>query len=398
MVRGGRELLAIEDPLEAEMWASAVLGNFYKLAAPLDARDELERLLWPAVVTAAERRQDAAGLAVMEALAAVADQELAAMAGAAAARLRALGIPSVGWSAELGSVAFEGAWVMTDVFGDHEAYFATFRYPGREPHVVNALYDRAMGEIIKDGFVGYGLEDPRDRAAAEPGVSVDDADEATMARRVVDAIASGDLYLDNDWTPEFKQCRALILARMRSLPMAPPIEPPDQPGDAARKALIEEFLASGLVADLNEADIIASHALDYSCDYLGDDAFRWSPIVIEQFMLDYLPRKISLNLGQVRQTPLVLRGWVRFALTKRGLEERWIAETERAVGRFAKEFRRAMTDSADFGPAKALATAMLADKVDFLDQAAVDRWINEFNARPLAERDQLLGKHLVPPE
>lgn len=63
-----------------------------------------------------------------------------------------------------------------------------------------------------------------------------------------------------------------------------------------------------------------------------------------------------------------------------GLEARWIAETEEAVDRFAKEFRRAMTDQTEFGPAKSLVNAMLADGVDLLDQAAVDRWIEEFNA------------------
>ena len=103
----------------------------------------------------------------------------------------------------------------------------------------------------------------------------------------------------------------------------------------------------------------------------------------EQFLLDYLPRKVSLGLGTVAQLPAVLRAWVRFALTKRGLEERWIVETQRAVDRLANEFRRAMTDSKHFGPAKLLGNAILADGVDPLDQAAVDEWIREFNARPL---------------
>lgn len=86
----------------------------------------------------------------------------------------------------------------------------------------------------------------------------------------------------------------------------------------------------------------------------------------------------------------MLRAWVRFALTKRGLEERWIAETEHAVARFEGPFRQAMTDQGEFGPAKVLGHAMLADGVDLTDQAAIDRWIDGFNARPLAERDALL--------
>lgn len=73
-------------------------------------------------------------------------------------------------------------------------------------------------------------------------------------------------------------------------------------------------------------------------------------------------------------------------------ETSWIAETEEAVDRWAKEFRAAMTDSSQFGPAKGLANAMLADGVDVLDQAAVDQWVEAFNQRPFAERDELLGR------
>ena len=76
---------------------------------------------------------------------------------------------------------------------------------------------------------------------------------------------------------------------------------------------------------------------------------RWSPIVVERFMLDYLPRKVSMSLAEVRQVPAVLRGWVRFALARRGLEERWITETQAAVDAHAKDFRSAMTDVDEFG-------------------------------------------------
>lgn len=40
-----------------------------------------------------------------------------------------------------------------------------------------------------------------------------------------------------------------------------------------------------------------------------------------------------------------------------------LLETEEAVGRWAKDFRRAMTDVSQFGPAKALGNAMLQTEV-----------------------------------
>jgi hypothetical protein len=394
-IRGASDLLTIDDPLEAEAWASQVLGLGYKMDAPWEARQILERTLGPALVSSAEARSDPTGLAALAALAAVADDRtLATAARAAAERLRREGIEPPPWVAELGSATLEDVWMLEDVFGDHEAYFATFRYPGREAHVVNALYDKAMGEIIKDGFVGYTRGDIRSFAPQEPGVSIVDCDPGRMARRVTDAIASGDMYLDNDWAPEFKQFRALILARMRTVPMAPPIKPPKPPTSRQRKALIGEFLASQpeVLGERRETSALVEVFIDYSCDHLGDDPFRWSPIVVEQLMLDFLPRKVSLGMDQVRDLPAVLRAWVRFALTKRGLEERWIDETERAVDRYAKEFRRAMTDAQQWGPAKALGNAILADGIDPLDQASVDRWIDDFNALPQADRERLLGR------
>ncbi len=42
-----------------------------------------------------------------------------------------------------------------------------------------------------------------------------------------------------------------------------------------------------------------------------------------------------------------------------------------------------MTDQQQFGPAKSIANAMLAGGVDLTDQAAIDRWHEDFNARPL---------------
>ena len=64
------------------------------------------------------------------------------------------------------------------------------------------------------------------------------------------------------------------------------------------------------------------------------------------------------------------------------------------------EFRRAVTDPDDFGSAKALVNAMLADGVDLTDQAAVGSWIGAVNARPFEVRDEFLGGRspLDPPD
>ncbi len=256
-----------------------------------------------------------------------------------------------------------------------------------------ALEDVNLGGIIKDAAVGVPTGDIRRRAERRPGARVSEADPGVMASRVLAAIRTGDLYLDDDWTPGFKDLRALLLARMRLLPAAPLPEPPEPPDEEARSALLARFLASPFAPKDPGPEVasIVGHCLDARCDHGDGDPLRWSPIVVELFMLDFLPRKATLDAAEIRALPEVLAAWVRFALTERGLEERWIAEAERTVRKLAPGFRRAATDPSRFGPAKALALAMLADGVDLTDQEAVHAWIRAFNARPEAEREAFFG-------
>jgi hypothetical protein len=112
--------------------------------------------------------------------------------------------------------------------------------------------------------------------------------------------------------------------------------------------------------------------------------------VVELFMTDWLPRKALLE-APVKAVPDAVRAWVRFAGGRRGLTESMIEETVTAVGRWEREFVAAMKDSASFGPAKSIVGAMLAEGIEPSDQAAVDAWIGDFNARPEEERRRVLS-------
>ncbi len=399
---GGRdELAAIDDPFEGELWASSILGSFYKLPIPLDARDQVERSIGPAIVDAAERAGDPPALAVLRAFGAVADGPTAALAADAGDRLAASGVAEPSWAARIGRPDLVDAWTYVDPWGDQRTWFGTFVYPGREPHVVMALCDENLGGIVKDAFAAYPKGDLRALAERERGLGVSDAAPDLMAARVIAAIRTGDMYLDNDWTDGFKETRALILARMELIGPAelPEREPP--PDEDARLALLERFMASPFAPDPDQVEpetteLIVGRCLDARCDFGDGDPLRWSPIVVELFMLDFLPRKAIMDARQIRALPKVLPGWVRFALTERGLDERWIEEAVAAVATFAPAFRKAVTDHRSFGPAKAMTNAMLAGGVDLTDERAVARWIDDFNARPIEERDAVLGPFALP--
>ena len=390
-VASGRELLELEDPLEAELWASGLLGLFYKAELPLDVRLKLERSIGPELVECAEKRADAVGLAVLLALSAVTGDDLGARE--AAGRLAAKGLIEPGWAASIGAPEFLGAWAAADPYDDQVGYSMSFQYAGRAPHTLMALYDEGLGGIIKDASVGEFPEgvDPRRQFERqdESGVHICDLDGGLAAARIARAIATGDLFLDNHWTADFKEVRALLLARTRLLPAAPLPETPDALDEESREALAQEFLASPFAPDLAETRAIVDKCLSARCDHGDVDPLRWSPAVVELFLLDYLPRKAALSESEVRAVPEVLSSWVRFALTRRGLEERWIAETEETVHELAGELVRAMGEPQSFDPAEAATAAMLAAGIDLSDEMAVDAWLAGFTTLPPDERERL---------
>jgi hypothetical protein len=128
--------------------------------------------------------------------------------------------------------------------------------------------------------------------------------------------------------------------------------------------------------------------IDYGADQF-DDALHWSPIVVELVLTDWFPRKFTLDDEDIERLPIVLRAWLEFTGTERGLSSSAIVEMLAAVDEFEPLYREAMHDPAGAGPAKSIATLMLAEGVDLTDAEAVQGWIDAFNERPEDERIRL---------
>lgn len=394
---GGRELLDMADPLDVEMWASDILSLWFKVPLPLVDQEEFERKIRNQIVRSAETKASAEAVAVLCAFTAMEPDPIARPATDAIARLTARGAVLPPWAEALNDGPEQvSGWMLTHPFGDQDGYHLDFRYPGHEAHTIVALIDKNIGGICKDAVCGIASDTIRARAEADGDVDVRDVDPIEAAPAILQAIEIGDQYIDNDWTPEFKTTRALLRARMHRLARdrRPDIREPLT--DQKRDAIVGEFLRE--VGEGHEAaERIAELAVDYACDYTPDgDPFRWSPIVVECFLLGWLPRKALLDTGEIRAIPGVLKSWVGFALRKRGLKEPLIEESKAAVDDFFSQFRQLATDQKSFGPAKAIANAMMASGVDLSDQNAVNEWIVDFNSRPFEERDELLGPAIEP--
>lgn len=102
------------------------------------------------------------------------------------------------------------------------------------------------------------------------------------------------------------------------------------------------------------------------------------------FLLDYVPRRVVLDGSDRERLPALLADWPGFALTRRGVEPRWIEPVVAAVHAHAEEYLETYVD--DAGPASQLLARLTEEGVDLTDREQVDAAVGHWNAEQLARR------------
>jgi hypothetical protein len=120
-------------------------------------------------------------------------------------------------------------------------------------------------------------------------------------------------------------------------------------------------------------------AIDFGADYNHGGPLRWSPVVVEIFMVSWLARKVSRQPAFFELVPDVLLDWVAFAGRRRGVADAAVRHAVAAVGRYREEMLDAVADPDSWGPAKAFAAAAVAAGVDITDVDAVNEFIEHYN-------------------
>ena len=206
----------IDDPVDAELWGSDLIGA---LAASAAGQDALTRALTDFLVPAAEAAAAPEALALLRVLAALGAPGLRAAAGQAAARVSARGVADPPWAAALGVPRPGDCWHYADVGGRHESLTMTFCY-GDRPHTVSVLIDHGRGGKIRDVWVakGEGLRAETERAAhGDPLVVFETIDVADAGRRLARAVAAGECPEQPDQVDDVVAHRALVHARLALL-------------------------------------------------------------------------------------------------------------------------------------------------------------------------------------
>ena len=193
------------------------------------------------------------------------------------------------------------------------------------------------------------------------------------------------MTLDPPVAEDYARLRALALIRADGAPNYVPVpEERNEMPHEERDRLRDEFLASlegkEFAPDSNEAWAV-SLAIDFCPDYVDGRPLRWSPVVVELFMANWIPGKVLADNGLFEPLPAALDAWVRFAGRKAGTPEWAVEITRKAIPRWRDEMVERGNDPAAGGPAKQFLTAAKAAGVDVEDGDALNTFIAGCNAR-----------------
>jgi hypothetical protein len=188
------------------------------------------------------------------------------------------------------------------------------------------------------------------------------------------ALAETDAADNPPVSESFASYHAFIRARIRTLPPSPGPASPVGPGGSTgkrrpwrkdrRAMLAAEFLASDEAEDLSDrssASHCADRIIDYGCDQDFGRPLRMSPVKVETFLLNWLPRKVMLSPAEQEAMPHVVLAWVRWAGRRSGQGDKEAAETLDAVFNAMGPFSRAYRDPAEFGLDSVLVARLLPD-------------------------------------
>jgi hypothetical protein len=220
LAEAGEVLGQLDDPVDAELWGSDLIGA---LASSASGQASLMDALAGSLVPAAEAASTPQALALLRVFGAVGSPDLRAAAGRAAARVRAGGVADPPWAGTIGSPQVRECWHYADIGGRQESLTMTFAYGDRQ-HALSVLIDHGHGGKIKDAWVAKdaGLRADTEQAAEkDPLVVFEMIGAADAGRRLGHAVSAGECPDQPDQVDDVVAHRALLRARLDLLTAAP---------------------------------------------------------------------------------------------------------------------------------------------------------------------------------
>ena len=389
-----REAQELTSALDAELWASQLLGVFWnqRYTLPLEeaASPDYSLILGEPLIEAVAALGGTGGRTALSVIAAVDDGEFGLRARELAEQVNsASGEAAPTWLSDVGDAEITAAAVMReDVFDDAANVFLEARHPGGETHAVGVLIDNNLGGMAKDILLADSIARVAEviRKHPEQGgeLVLEPIAPGVAAGRIHAAIDLTEMTLGPPVAEDYARLRALALVRADEAPKYVPVPERDEMPHEERDRLRDEFLASpegsDFAPDSDEA-WAASLAIDFCADYVDGRPLRWSPVVVELFMANWIPRKVLADQGLFERLPVALDAWVRFAGRKAGTPEWAVAATREAIPRWRAAMVERGNDPAADDPTKQFLTAAKEAGIDAEDGDALKTFIAGWNAR-----------------
>ena len=271
------------------------------------------------------------------------------------------------------------AWRAVDVYDS--ARTLLIDYDGPLPHTLMADLYQVGGLEVRAITILPPNSVPNDweeiRPPGEVPMPLAAAPVAEVLGELAHALRMTDMVWPRNDDEDFADCRALAWSRCRD-------HLPDWPEqseltESQRSRLIADFLAHSDRSDDNSR-FLAELLLDYGQGYISAGPLHWSPDEVMVFLCDWLPRKAILDPADRAALPQVLRAWLEFTLTRRGIDPEWINPAVAAVDIWLPGLDDAIDDETAWGPAKQLYNALNHRGVDFNDPDALNQAISQLNA------------------
>jgi hypothetical protein len=269
--------------------------------------------------------------------------------------------------------------------------FLGARDPSGDKHAIGVLIDNNVGRMAKDIL----LVDSIDRVAevmrkhprGDGELTLERIAPGVAAGRIDAAIELTEMTLDPPVSDDYARLRALAMLRVDAVSHVVAVSERDEMPHEERDRLRDEFLSSpegkDFASDSDEA-WAASLAIDFCAGYVDGRPLRWSPVVVELFMANWIPRKVLADQGLFERLPPGLDAWVRFAGRKAGTPDWAVEATRNAIPRGREEMTKRGSDPAAGGPGKQFLTAAKAAGVDVEDGDALRTFMAGWNARSAA--------------
>jgi hypothetical protein len=138
-------------------------------------------------------------------------------------------------------------------------------------------------------------------------------------------------------------------------------------------------------------DFIAMTMLQWKGSYDDGRLGRWTSANLAEYLLDYFPRKVTVDAETPDAVPECVKTFLAFLQARGSLSGEALEVLEQAVDVLGEEFKMHTQDSSRWGLAKSMFMQMQTEGVDPSQPAAIDAWMDDFNARPRDERDAIIG-------